>query len=272
MEEAISERRKAFAATHRSDEDRQAYISASRHASSVITKTKAEAWQTTCSSLSPKSNPKSVYFLLRFVAGSFSSSSSSPNFPNYSSHRQPVSVFADYLRSHFSVSQPKALRSRARDYLFELHLATCPVESLSPFCSRFSPAEFLAATSSLSSSTATGPDIVAYPRLKHLLCSGMDFLPHIFNLSWSLPFFPSIWKTFFIIPIHMMGKLLDSPAFFRPISLTSRISKLFKCIILSRLLFLESNFILSPRQAGFRPGRSTLDQVLYLSQSVFFQI
>ena len=34
------------------------------------------------------------------------------------------------------------------------------------------------------------------------------------------------------------------------------------------LAFLESNFILSLRQAGFRPGRSTLDQILYLSQSI----
>ena len=50
VEQAVSERRKAFAAAHRSDEDRQAYISASRRASSVIAKAKAEAWQTTCSS------------------------------------------------------------------------------------------------------------------------------------------------------------------------------------------------------------------------------
>ena len=32
--------------------------------------------------------------------------------------------------------------------------------------------------------------------------------------------------------------------------------------------FLESNSILSPRQAGFRPERSTLDQILYFSQSI----
>ena len=113
---AVSERRKAFAAAHRSDEDRQAYISASRSASSVIAKAKAEAWQTTCSSLSPKSNPKSVHSLLRSIAGSSSSSSSSPNFPNCSSPRESVSVYAAYLRSHFSISQPKALRSRARGY------------------------------------------------------------------------------------------------------------------------------------------------------------
>ena len=66
----------------------------------------SEAWQTTCSSLSPKSNPKSAYPLLYSVAGS---SSSSPNFPKCSSPRESASVYAAYLRSHFSVSQPKAL-------------------------------------------------------------------------------------------------------------------------------------------------------------------
>ena len=66
-----------------------------------------------------------------------------------------------------------------------------------------------------------------------------------------------------------MGKPLDSPASLRPISLTSCVSKLFERIIFPRLLFfLESNSILSPRQAGFRPGRSTLDQILLLSQSI----
>ena len=124
------------------------------------------------------------------------------------------------------------------------------------------------AASNLSSSIAIGPDKVAYPMLKRLPRSGMDFLLHIFNLSWSSHSFPSIWKTSFIVPIHKMGKPLDSPASFRPISLTSCVSKLFERIILSRLLFLESNSILSPRQAGFRPGRSTLDQILYLSQSI----
>ena len=118
----VSKRRKAFAAAHRSDEDRQAYISASRRAPSVIAKAKAEAWQTTCSSLLPKSIPKSVCSFLHFDAGS----SSSPNFPNCSSPRESASVYAVYLRSHFSVSQPKAPLSRAKGYLSKLCRATCP--------------------------------------------------------------------------------------------------------------------------------------------------
>ena len=95
VEEAVSERRKAFAAAHRCDEDRQAYISASRHASSVIAKAKAKAkaWQTTCSSLSPKSNPKTAYSLFRSIADSSSLPSSSSNFPNCSSFKKSASVY-----------------------------------------------------------------------------------------------------------------------------------------------------------------------------------
>ena len=218
----------------------------------------------TCSSLSPNSNPKSVHSLLRYIAGSPSLFSSSSNFPNCSSRRESPSVYAAYLRSHFSISQSKVLHSKARSYLSEFRRATCSEESHSSFCSPFSLAEFLSAASNLSSSTATGPDKVAYPMLKHLPRSDMDFLLHIFNLSWTSHFSPSIWKTSFIIPIHKMGKPLDCSASFRPISLTSCISKLFECIILFLLLFfLKSDSILSPRQAGFCPGRFTLDQILY---------
>ena len=99
--------------------------------------------------------------------------------------------------------------SRARGYLSELCCATCPEESHSFFCSPFSPTEFFAAAFNLSSSTATGPDKVACPMLKHVPHSGMDFLFHIFNLSWISHSFPFIWKTSFIIPIHKMGKPLD---------------------------------------------------------------
>ena len=127
VEKAVGERRRAFATADRSDEDRQAYISASRRASSVIDKAKAEAWQTTCTSYSPKSNPKFVHSLLRSIAGSPFSFWSSPNFLNCSSPKESALVYAAYLRSHFSVSQPKVLRSRARGYLTELRRATCPV-------------------------------------------------------------------------------------------------------------------------------------------------
>ena len=86
----------------------------------------------------------------------------------------------------------------------------------------------------------------------------MDFLLCIFNLFRSLHSVSSVWKI--SSTIHKMGKTFDSPASFRSISLAFCVSKLFERFILLHLLFfLESNSILSPLQAGFHPGRSTLD-------------
>ena len=54
---------------------------------------------------------------------------------------QSASVFAGYLRPHFSVSVPLALPGRARGFISELRRVTCPEESHSSFCSSSSPAE-----------------------------------------------------------------------------------------------------------------------------------
>ena len=120
------------------------------------------------------------------------SSSSSPNFPSCSSKRESASVYAAYLRSHFSISQPKALRSRARGYLCEVRRATCLEESHLFVCSPLSFAEFLAAASNLSLSSATGPDKVAYPMLNHLPRSDMIFFfASSMSLGLRIPFLPS---------------------------------------------------------------------------------
>ena len=154
-----------------------------------------------------KSNLKSVYALLR--SGFSSSSSSSPNFPNCSS-RESASVYATYLRSHFSVSQPKTLCSKPEATSLSSAKPLAMWSLTRP--SLLSLGEFHAAASNLSSSTATGPDKVVYLMLKHFPRSGMDFLLHIVNLSKTLHSFPSIWKISSIIPIHKMRKPLDSPA------------------------------------------------------------
>ena len=132
----------------------------------------------------------------------------------------------------------------------------------------FSLAEFLAAASNLSPSTAIRlDDKVAYSMLKPFPRSGIDFLLHAFNHSWSMHSFPSMGKTFSIIPVHKMEKASRLSSFLQAyLSLTSCLSKLFERIILSRLFFfVESNSILSPRQVSFRPERSTLDQILFLA-------
>ena len=141
--------------------------------------------------------------------------------------------------------------------------ATCPsldgprtLRRLIPFLPLFSFIEFVATATNLCSSTATGPDKVAYPMPKHFPRSGMDFLLHIFNLSWSLHSFPSIWKTSSITPIYTMEKPLDSPTSFRPISLSSCVSKFLN---VSFYLVYSSFWSITPSslspRADFRPGQ-----------------
>ena len=154
----------------------------------------------------------------------------------------------------------------------ELRKASCEDASSlhNSFCFPFSLAELSIAICKLSSSTASGSDQIAYSLLKHLPEPAQLLLLSLFNRSWSSHTFPSCWKPTTIIPIHKPGKPTSSPSSFRPISLTSCIFKLFECLILSRLTFhLESNHLLSTCQAGFRPGRSSLDQILTLSQSIW---
>ena len=200
VESAVSERRKAFAAPHRSDEDRQAYLfvlDAPRQSSPkprlrhggrlalLFHRNLTLDLYTLLFALSLTLLPRLPLLLIS---------------PTVLLPGESALVYAAYLRFHFSVFQPKALCSRAKGYLSELRRATCPVESHSSFCSPFTLAEFHAAASNLSSSTATGPDKVAYPMPKHLSRSGMGLLLHIFNLSWSSHSFPSIGRQLPLFP------------------------------------------------------------------------
>ena len=105
----VLERLKAFAITHRGDEDRQPYI----FCSSVIVK--AEAWQVTCLSL--KSNPKSVHSLLYSVAGVSSSSSSCPSLI-------PLSAFSsnEFFSAAANLSSSNASGPYKVAHLFLKHL------------------------------------------------------------------------------------------------------------------------------------------------------
>ena len=254
---------------HRSESHRLRYIDASRRASSVISRAKSATWQATCSNLLPHSHPRAVFRLLNAISGKKNTSQDS-SFPDCTCPLDTANHFAFYLRSRLSQATPRSSRRAERQFMNEHRKASCEDASSlhNSFCSLFSLTELSIAISNFSSSTASGPDQIAYPLPKHLPEAAQLHLLSLFNMSWHSHTFPSCWKPTTIIPIHKPGKPTSSLSFFRPISLTSCISKRFERLILSRLTFhLESNHLLSTCQAGFRPGRSPLDQIL--SQSIW---
>ena len=206
---------------HRSESHRLRYIDASRRASSVISRAKSATWQATCSNLSPRSDPRAVFRLLNAISGK-KNTSHDPSFPDCTSPLDTANHYASYLRSHLSQATPRSSRRAERQFMNELRKASCEDASSlhNSFCSPFSLNELSTAISNLSSSTASGPDQIAYPLLKHLPEPAQLLLLSLFNRSWHSHTFPSCWKPSTIIPIHKPGKPTSSPSSFRPISLT----------------------------------------------------
>ena len=154
---------------HRSESHRLRYIDASRRASSVISRAKSATCQATCSNLSPRSDPRAVFRLLNAISGK-RNTSQDYSFPDCTCPLDTANHFASYLRLRLSQVTLCSSRRAERQFMNELRKASCEDASSlhNSFCSPFSLTELSTAISNFSSSTASGPDQIAYPLLKHL--------------------------------------------------------------------------------------------------------
>ena len=90
------------------------------------------------------------------------------SFPDCTCPLDTANHFASYLRSRLSQATPRSSRRAERQFMNELRKASCEDASSlhNSFCSPFSLTELSTAISNFSSSTASGPDQIAYPLLK----------------------------------------------------------------------------------------------------------
>ena len=115
----------------------------------------------------------------------------------------------------------------------------------------------------LNTSKSNGPDGIPAIVLKSCAPELAPVLNKLFQLSYNLGIFPSSWKLAHIFPIPKKGDKSD-PSNYRPIAITSLISKTMDTIITKQLLaYLETNSLLSDHQYGFRQARSTGDLFTY---------
>ena len=143
----------------------------------MISKAKAESWQKTCSSLSPKTRPSEI-FLLYSISGSPSSSSSDlPNFPTCHTPVGYANQLSAHVQSHFSTQPSKPFRNTEKAHMNKIRTAHCN-NLHSTFCSPFSSLELSSAVYQLTNSTSLGPNRIAYPLLTHLPQSALQFLLH----------------------------------------------------------------------------------------------
>lgn len=123
--------------------------------------------------------------------------------------------------------------------------------------------------STLKDKKSTGTDRIKAELLKHVRNHISAPLVHIFNLCIKQGVFPLALKNAIVVPIYKNGNKQQIENY-RPISLTTHLSKLFEKLIKVRLIsFLNKYKILSNRQYGFKEHTSTEDAVMYLLKNVY---
>ena len=128
---------------------------------------------------------------------------------------------------------------------------------------KFSTRKVRKALLQLNTSKSSGPDSIPAIVLKSCAPELAPVLNKLFQLSHNLSIFPSSWKLAHVFPIPKQGDKSD-PSNYRPIAITSLISKTMETIVTKQLLaFLETNSFLSDHQYGFRQARSTGDLLAY---------
>ena len=109
---------------------------------------------------------------------------------------------------------------------------------------------------------STGLDSVSYVMLSHLPDNFINHLWNILNGFYLTDTIPPAWREAIVITIPKPNKPRSDPGSYRPISLTSHISKIFERILNERLIhYLETNYLLPDCQAGLRKLRYTTEHI-----------
>ncbi len=141
-------------------------------------------------------------------------------------------------------------------------LASCNLEGF-----RFhpvSPNSVLKLLTTLNISKPAGPDELSPEFLRKVSIYIYQPLTHLFNQCITENVFPDTWKLANVTPVYKKGNS-DDPSNYRPISVTSAISKIFEKIICMQLSkYLETNSLISPNQFGYREKMSTEDAIVQI--------
>ena len=119
----------------------------------------------------------------------------------------------------------------------------------------------------LKAGKANGPDDISTELIQHLGSGTKKWLLQLYKSCLSTHKLPKIWKKAHVLAPLKPGKDAAIPKSYRPISLLGHTYKLFEWFMLNRVGLVVDKLLI-PEQAGFRPGKSTISQVLNLTQFI----
>ena len=121
----------------------------------------------------------------------------------------------------------------------------------------------------LDSSKSHGCDDISVTMIKICEDAIVEPLCMIFERCIETGIYPSSWKKANVVPIHKKGSR-QCKNNYRPISLLPFFSKIFEKLLFDAIYsHLSENKLLTPNQSGFRPGDSTINQLLFITHKIY---
>ena len=121
----------------------------------------------------------------------------------------------------------------------------------------------------LDSSKFHGCDDISVTMIKICEDAIVEPLCMIFERCIETGIYPSSWKKANVVPIHKKGSR-QCKNNYRPISLLPIFSKIFEKLLFDAIYsHLSENKLLTPSQSGFRPGDSTINQLLFITHKIY---
>ena len=257
---AINDRNNALKAHLRfqTNESHANYISLRNHAKATLRLAKNSFIRRKCNNLSGSSSSRSFWHLAKSINSNFTSSSFPPlQLPDGSTAVLPSSkaeVFAQTFASNSNLNDSG-----------DIPPTPAPSDSFMPVIN-ITYEDTVSALSELDTRKAYGLDGVPPVVLKYCARELAPCLESLFSFCLSTGSYPSCWKRALIQPVPKKGDP-SLPSNYRPIALTSVLSKVFESILNRKIWeHLSSSNLISDRQYGFRKERSTGDLLSFLSE------
>ena len=235
------------------------FISARNRTNSITRQAKRSFVRRKSDRLSSNPTSKTFWSLAKPMLNNFCNSNFPPLFRPDGSIAVSPSEKANLFGSLFSANS--SLDDSSAPVLPTLPLST-PMPRLI-----MSTGRVRCALHNLETNKAHGPDGIPARFLKEFADELAPVFGRLFRLILKTQSYPSPWKHPLVQPVHKKGDH-SNPSNYRPIALTSTISKVFESILNAHFMkHLEFHHLLSDHQYGFRKARSTGDLLSYLTHT-----
>lgn len=260
---AVKERRKARRnfERHPTNENRREYITKTNVAKNIIKQAKEESYKKFVGGLTKDTPMADVWRRLR----AFYTTYSMPNYPIEENNKlitndmEKANVFNKTFNEKDQIQSDTVIDNYIKEKL----------EANSSLCMEPISIQEMSSYVRFLKDKAPGHDKITNGLLKKMNSKYLLELMEIYNQSIFTGYFPLQWKHGNIVPIYKFPKPKNDINSYRPITLLSCLGKLLERIVQKRLeYYLESRQVLSPSQHGFRPGRSTEDILIRLSNKI----